>query len=101
MAAYIVGKLNVANWDWYREYRKVTEALVAEHGGRYLVKGGESESFEGAGPAPDAVVLIEFPDMRSARAWYRDPRYAGMIELRRRSGVATELLVADGVPAQP
>jgi uncharacterized protein (DUF1330 family) len=98
MSAYVIGRLNVTNWDWYREYRSVTEPLVAEHGGRYLVKGGESELLEGDTASPDAVVLIEFPDLRSARAWYHDPRYMPMIDLRRRSGVGTELMIADGCP---
>ena len=97
MAAYIVGQLKVQDWNWYKEYRSVTEALVTKHGGKYLIKGGSIEHLEGSGPEPSAVVLIEFPSHDHARAWYQDPDYAPMIDLRNRSGVATELFLADGI----
>ncbi len=98
MPAYIFGKLIVENWDWYREYRSVTEPLVEKHGGRYLIKGGEAERLEGAEPPGHALVLIEFPDREAAQAWYSDPDYARMIALRKASGVTTDLLLAEGVP---
>lgn len=96
MPAYIIGKLFVENWDWYREYKKTTEALVEKHGGRYLIKGGESEKLEGDAPLPHAQVLIEFPDCDSARNWYQDPAYSSMIELRNKSGVTTDLMLVEG-----
>ena len=98
MTAYLVGKLVVKNWDWYREYRSVTEPLVAEYGGRYLVKGGDSEKLEGAEPAGDASIVIAFPDRQAIQNWYADPRYAPMIELREKSGVICNLCVLDGLP---
>jgi uncharacterized protein (DUF1330 family) len=98
MTAYLIGKLIVRNWDWYRQYRSVTEPLVAEYGGRYLVKGGDSAKLEGDAPAGDATVLIAFPDRESVLNWFADPRYAAMKELRREAGVETELLVVDGCP---
>jgi len=96
MAAYIFGTLIVDNWDWYREYKRVTEALVAKHGGRYLVKGGKNEKLEGDQRVADAIVLIEFPDDDAARSWYSDPDYANMIALRKNSGVRTELVLVEG-----
>lgn len=98
MPAYVIGKLTVKNWDWYREYRSVTEPLVARHGGRYLIKGGASEKLEGDEPVGHALVLIEFPDRQAARSWYRDPGYSRMIELRQKCGIITELTLADGIP---
>ena len=97
MSVYIIGSLIVKNWDWYLEYRNVTEPVVAKHGGRYLVKGGNPETVEGTVPLADAVVVIEFPDRQSALNWYNDPKYASMIELRHKSGVATELMLVDGI----
>ncbi len=98
MPAYIFGKLFVDNWDWYREYRSVTEPLVEKYGGRYLIKGGDSERLEGDEPPAHALVLIEFPGREAALGWYADPGYARMIALRKTSGVTTELLLAEGIP---
>ncbi|MGV3482499.1 MAG: DUF1330 domain-containing protein [Sphingobium sp.] len=96
MPAYIFGKLTVDHWDWYREYRSVTEPLVERHGGRYLVKGGNGQRLEGSEPLGHALVLIEFPDRQAAENWYRDPEYSRMIALRQSSGVATELALIEG-----
>ena len=94
MAVYIVGQLRVTNWDWYKEYRSITEPLVARHGGKYVIKGGNPQAVEGAGA--DALVVIEFPSREQARRWYDDPEYTAMIALRNKSGVETQLLLADG-----
>lgn len=94
MAVYIVGQLRVTNWDWYKEYRSITEPLVAKHGGKYVVKGGNPETLEGAGV--DALIVIEFPSQEHARQWHNDPDYAAMIQLRNKSGVETQLLLATG-----
>lgn len=96
MAAYILGKLKVSNWNWYREYRDTTEPLVEKYGGKYLIKGGASEKLEGGVPVPSAFVLIEFPDQKSAQDWYQCDEYAEMIKLRATSGVETELFLVDG-----
>ncbi|NRD90161.1 DUF1330 domain-containing protein [Sphingopyxis sp. BSNA05] len=96
MTAYLLGKLQVQHWDWYREYSTTTEPLVAEYGGRYLVKGGNAGHLEGDEPVGDATVLIEFPDRETLLAWYDDPRYAPMRELRRKSGVDCNLMIVDG-----
>lgn len=98
MRTYLIGKLIVKDWNWYRDYRSVTEPLVAEYGGRYLVKGGASETLEGGEHPGDAFVVIEFPDRQSLTNWYEDPRYAPMRELRRTSGVIAELSMVDGLP---
>jgi len=97
MSAYIIGSLIVQDWDWYREYRNVTELLVAKYGGRYLAKGGNPEKVEGTSPQAHAVVMIEFPDRQSALDWYNDEEYAPMIALRQKSNVHTELMLVDSI----
>jgi len=98
MPAYIIGKLTVENWNWYREYRSVTEPLVEQYGGRYLIKGGEREKLEGDEPLGHAMVLIEFPDRDAAQSWYRDPAYSNMIRLREAHDVITQLALVEGLP---
>ena len=96
MAAYVIGLLRVKDWNWYREYRKVVEPLVAKHGGKYLVKGGEPSYLEGEQRPPDAVVVIEFASSEHVARFYADPEYAPVIALRQ-GGAATELLSVEGV----
>jgi len=42
------------------------------------------------------MVVLEFPSMEHARAWYRDLEYAPLIRLRQ-SGSDTELVLVDGL----
>ncbi|MFZ8886785.1 MAG: DUF1330 domain-containing protein [Steroidobacteraceae bacterium] len=97
MTAYLIGRLRVRNWSWYKEYRSITEPLVEEYGGMYLVKGGNGESLEGSEPPGDATVLIVFPDRAAIHAWYNDPRYAPMKALREKYGVLCDLKIVDGL----
>lgn len=95
MSAYIVVNLDVTDPSWIEDYRPTTSAVVAKHGGRYLASGGEMEALEGNPTLPSAMVILEFPDMVSARAMYNDPEYAPMIALRQ-SGSSGHLVLVDG-----
>lgn len=48
-----------------------------------LVIYGQLEALEG--DAPDGVVLLEFPDAASARAWYNSDAYQAAIPLRQQA----------------
>ena len=84
MPAYLVGRVEVRDPSWVEEYGPKVQALVQKHGGRYLVRGGELDVVEGAASPSSVMVVIEFPSMEQARAWYHDPEYAPLITLRQR-----------------
>ena len=96
MPAYVIGRLKASDWNWLRDYRPTTAALIEKHGGRYLVSGGSLEQVEGDDPLPDAMVVLEFPSLEKARAWYQDPEYGPMIELRRRHS-EIDLIIVEGM----
>ncbi len=97
MAAYVIVRvLEVRNTAWRQEYAPKTAALVQKHGGKFLVRGGATESLEGVGKLPSNIVVLEFPSMERAKAWYNDPDYAPLIKLRQ-SGCDTELVLVEGV----
>jgi uncharacterized protein (DUF1330 family) len=96
MPAYVIA--NVMNaWDQEKlvEYRERNTDVVAAHGGRFVVRGGRHEILEGD-YAPVRVVVIEFPDLDAARAWYESDDYAPLRELRR-SASDTDIYVVEGV----
>ncbi len=96
MPAYLVGGVDVSDPAWVAEYGPKVEALVEKHGGRYLVRGGEMDVVEGATPASRVMVVIEFPSLENARAWYNDPEYAPLIKLRQ-TGSEAEIVLVDGL----
>jgi uncharacterized protein (DUF1330 family) len=93
MSAYVVAEVEVTDAERYSGYTKLTPATVARHGGRFIVRGGSTETLEGA--PPPRIVVIEFPDVAAARRWYLSPDYA---EARRiREGAAKmRLFIVDG-----
>lgn len=96
MAAYAIGRLEMRDPSWLQEYGPKTAALVAKHGGKYLVRGGAMEQLEGTGQLPSVIVVLEFPSMEHARAWYNDPGYAPLIALRQ-TGSDLDFVLVEGV----
>ena len=82
MSAFVISRVNAKQWGWLKEYGAVTKALIEKHGGRYLAQGGNAMALEGDVTLPAALVVIEFPDMNSAMAWYGDPDYQPLKALR-------------------
>lgn len=69
-------------------------ASIAQHGGRYLARGGQVEPLEGSW-APRAIV-VEFPSMEQARAWYRSQEYAPALDVRDQA-LGRNLILVDGI----
>jgi uncharacterized protein (DUF1330 family) len=75
MAAYILVDIEVNDPTRYEEYKRLAPAAIARYGGRYLARGGEAVVLEGDWQ-PNRVVVLEFPSLERARAFYESPEYA-------------------------
>jgi uncharacterized protein (DUF1330 family) len=84
MPAYVLVDLDVLDAEDYKEYRAKAPPLVTAHGGRYLVRGGKQVHVE---PGWDLhrTVVLEFPSMAAANAWYHSPEYQRILPIRLRS----------------
>jgi uncharacterized protein (DUF1330 family) len=96
MPAYAIGRLEMRDPSWRTEYGPKTAALVQKHGGKYLVRGGKMERLEGDGKLPSTIVVLEFPSMEQAKAWYNDPEYAPLITLRQ-GGSTLDFILVEGL----
>ncbi len=47
MAAYLIVNLDIHDAERFETYRQQVAPLVEQHGGRYLVRGGELHPLEG------------------------------------------------------
>ncbi len=95
MPAYAIATVQMRDPFWVEEYRTKIQAVVAKHGGRFLVRGGGMETMEGSAALPSAIVVLEFPSMEHARAWYGDPDYAPLIKLRQ-GGSDVDIVLVEG-----
>jgi uncharacterized protein (DUF1330 family) len=97
MAAYVIARVEVRDTAWRAEYGPKTRALVQKHGGKALAGFGSAvERLEGEGQLPSTIVILEFPSLAQAKAWYNDPEYAPMITLRQ-TGADADIVVVDGI----
>ena len=84
MAAYVIGEIEVTDPTAYAEYGRQVPATIEKYGGRFVVRGGKVEPLEG-GWSPKRLVVLQFPSMAQALAWYRSPEYAPLIPMRQRA----------------
>ena len=82
--AYAVVLLDVRDRVIYGEYARRATEIEARHGGRPLVVADAEEVVEGDWPS-GRVVVLEFPSLEAARAWYSDPEYGELIPMRHRA----------------
>ena len=75
MPAYLIARVNVTDPAKYENYKALAPAAIARHGGKYLARGGATETMEGESETR-RLVILEFPDMAAACTFYNSPEYA-------------------------
>lgn len=94
MTAYIIARVEVRDWDRYRDYMKHTPRVIARFGGRFIVRGAEIHTLEGP-PETRRMVVIEFPSLEQAKAFYASDEYGAVKALREGAGEG-QFLAVDG-----
>jgi uncharacterized protein (DUF1330 family) len=74
MAAYLIAQVTIHDAEVYRGYTARSPAIIAKYGGRILARGGTTEVLEGSADNR-RVVIVEFPSMEAARAFYNSAEY--------------------------
>ena len=95
MSAYVVVQVDVTDPVRYEDYKKMVPESLAKFGGRFVVRGGRTETLEGRW-APRRFVMVEFPDLERARAWWASEEYAEAKALRQATS-STEMIVVEGI----
>ncbi|MDF2115502.1 DUF1330 domain-containing protein [Roseiarcaceae bacterium H3SJ34-1] len=80
MPAYVIGEVKILHRDQLGDYGKMVADAVKKFRGRYVARGAEPFVLEG-GPAHN-ILMIEFPDVETAKAWYASPEYQAAKKLR-------------------
>ena len=93
MAAYMIARINVTDPDQYNKYIQATPGIIAKYDGRFIVRGGDTITLEG----PEEkwrIVVIEFPDLQKAQAFYHSPEYTEAKKIREGAALAQFIAVA-------
>lgn len=95
MPAFVVVDISVHDSATYEEYKKLAPPSIAKYGGRYIARGGETVTLEGKW-SPTRLVILEFPTLEQAKAWWSSPEYAPGKALRMRAAT-TEMVAVAGL----
>lgn len=96
MTAYAIAHLQeAAPHPEIADYMERIPGTFRPYGGRFLVHATQHEVKEGTWPGH--VVVIEFPDIGQARAWWDSPDYRAIAPLRSRH-IGGDIILVEGVP---
>ncbi|MFE4696705.1 DUF1330 domain-containing protein [Streptomyces sp. NPDC056738] len=96
MTAYAIAHLReAAPHPEIADYIERIGATFAPYGGRFLVHAAQHEVVEGDWPGH--VVVIGFPAIAEARAWWDSPAYREIAPLRSRH-IEGDIVLVPGVP---
>jgi uncharacterized protein (DUF1330 family) len=95
MAVYLMAAIEVVDSAGFEEYRRLVPSTIAQYGGRYVARGGQTEVLEGTWP-PGRCVILEFPEMAKFKAWWSSPEYLPLRALRERT-TRSHLVVTQGL----
>lgn len=96
MKAYILVEIKITDPGLYEEYKKLTPASLVPFEGQFLVRGGAAQTLEGEW-SPERIVILEFPSMEKATAWWASEEYAPAKSIRQRASY-TKMLLVQGIP---
>jgi uncharacterized protein (DUF1330 family) len=77
---------------------EVAARPAAHYGGRYIVRGGNTESLEGE--PPKRIAISTWKSMEDAKRYYQSPKYSEIIGIRHRACKSRVFLV-EGLVQQP
>lgn len=92
MPAYVIVEISVTNKEAYEEYKTLAADSIAFYGGKYLIRGGKTETLEGNWH-PERLVMLEFPSFERASEWYNSGMYAIAKPIRLKNAKSRMLLV--------
>ena len=93
--AYYISEFELTDAEGIRPYSAAVESTFAPFGGRYAARGGKVVSLEGE--PSKRVIMIVFPSLEQAQAWYDSPRYREIMPTRHRSA-KSRVFIMEGVP---
>ncbi len=94
MTAYVVVEIQIIDPEQYEVVKKLTPPTVAQYGGKYLARGGYTETLEGDWQ-PKRVVILEFESLQQAKEWWSSGDYESVKNMRQQTAI-TRMIVTEG-----
>lgn len=93
MSAYWIGNVKVTDEEAYGKYAAIATVAIAEHGGKFLARGGKYEQLEGNDRSRN--VLAKFPSLEAAHNCYYSVRYQEAVS-HAKGACERDLVIVEG-----
>jgi len=94
VTAYIIVNLEVHDQALFAQYREAMPDLLRARGGSFVARGGELRVLEGPDVLP-RLVILGFPEMAAAQAFYDSDEYAPL-KAKRHAAARSHVLLVEG-----
>ncbi len=95
MSAFLIVDTQIKDPAMYDKYKMLAKPIAEKYGGVYRARGGALDVIEDTLWTPTRVVIIEFPDSKSARAFVDSDEYAPVKPIRTENADCT-LFILEG-----
>ena len=95
--AFLVAEIKVNDAEGYKAYVAKVPAVTDAFGGRFIVRGGKTESIEGAEPA-GRVAIIQFRSMEELKRYWYSPAYQEIAPMRQKMATSRIYFVEGVAP---
>jgi len=96
MSAFLILDSAIHDPETYEEYKKQAKPIAEKYGGAYRARGGALEIMEADLWTPTRIVIIEFPDVKSAQDFMNSDEYALVKPIREKSAQCTVFILDGG-----
>ena len=93
---YVIAEVDVTDPATFKEYADKAPGTIAQYGGHYIVRGGNTVALEGEGEVPKRYVVIAFESVEKAKAWEDSPEYTAIKPIRHKSA-KSRVFIVEGI----
>ena len=95
MTAYVIVDIHVTDPIRYEDYKQLAAPTVELYGGKYMARGGKTETLEGDW-SPTRLVILQFESVEQAKNWLNSPEYSGPRNIRHETA-KSNMIVVEGL----
>ena len=92
MTAYVIVDINVTDPVRYEDYKSLAAPTVELYGGKYIARGGKTETLEGDW-SPTRLVILQFDNAEQAKSWLNSTEYSEARALRQQTATSNMVLI--------
>ncbi len=96
MSAYVIVDTKINDLEAYEGYKALARPIAEKYGAIYRARGGDMDVLENELWIPTRIVMLEFPDMQSARDFMNSEEYAPVKAIRNANAECTTVII-DGM----